>query len=96
MLQGVAVCCSVIQRVAVRCSVLQCVAICRLSLRGSKGGGRGQNFASALKDEKMVLVLCATARSRIPVAACCSVLQCVTVCCSVSQCVVDNYRRWYW
>ena len=84
MLQGVAVCCSVLQCVVVCCSMTQYDASVRsaISLRLVCSWGSACSAFQTLLD--MIVVCCSLLQS---VTACCSLLQCNEVYCSVLQCV---------
>ena len=87
MLQGSAVCCSVmrfVQCVAVCCSVLQCVAVC-YSVLCRLGEEQVMRFYPEIWADMCCSVLQGIYSTLQCVAGCCSVLQCVVECCSVLQ-----------
>jgi len=81
VLQGVAVCCSMLQCVAGCCRVLQR----HMTLLSVSGPSEN--------DYEVVSTLCVAGYCRVLqcVAVCCSVLQHVVVCCRVLQCVAASH-----
>jgi len=91
VLQCVAVCCSVLQCVAVCCSVLQCVAVRCIPnsiLNGTTHSSVLQCVAVCYSALHPQFYFTVTIKPQLhpqwyllPIAVCCSVMQCVAVCC---------------
>jgi len=86
--QGVAACCSVLQRAAECCRELQCVAVAKIPLRACLSGCCSVLQRVAVRCSELQCVAVPQTPRMACLSGCCSVLQCVAACCSVLQWVV--------